>query len=114
MLPGLLSIWGTGALADKADVLDATIKCDGDTCYISATVKHADTGWEHYADAWRVLTPAGKEIGKRVLYHPHENEQPFTRSVGGVKIPSGIDHVLIEAHDNVHGWGEKQFKLTLP
>jgi len=114
ILIGPTLVWAPTTRADKADVLAAKIECTGGSCTISATVQHADTGWDHYADAWRVLTPDGKEIGKRVLYHPHEDEQPFTRSLGAVKIPAGIDHVLIEAHDKVHGWGGKKFKLQLP
>lgn len=110
----VLFAWSLAASAGEADVIDAKASCSAGACTISATVQHADTGWEHYADAWRVLAPDGSEIGKRVLYHPHENEQPFTRSLSGVRIPAGLDHVLIEAHDKVHGYGGKQFKLTLP
>ena len=110
----LLSAWSLAAGAGEADVIDAKASCNAGVCTISATVQHADTGWEHYADAWRVLAPDGSEIGKRVLYHPHENEQPFTRSLSGVQIPAGVDHVLIEAHDKVHGYGGTQFKLVLP
>ncbi|WP_455196821.1 hypothetical protein, partial [Kaarinaea lacus] len=53
----------------------------------NVTLKHGDTGWDHYADAWRVVTEDGKELGTRTLYHPHVDEQPFTRSLGDVTIP---------------------------
>lgn len=106
--------WASTTLAGEADVIDAEASCSGGICTISTTVRHGDTGWDHYADAWRVLAPDGTEIGKRVLYHPHVNEQPFTRSLSGVKVPAGVDHVLIEAHDKVHGYGGKRFKLQLP
>ena len=42
------------------------------------TVQHADTGWDHYADAWEVLAPDGTVLGTRTLLHPHTDEQPFT------------------------------------
>lgn len=100
--------------AGEADVVSAEARCTEHVCTISATVRHDDTGWDHYADHWRVLTPEGKEIARRVLYHPHENEQPFTRSLGQVRIPPGIDHVLIEAHDSVHYYGGQRFTLRLP
>jgi hypothetical protein len=41
------------------------------------------------------------------LLHPHENEQPFTRSQGGLNIPEDVDHVIVRAHDLVDGWGGK-------
>jgi len=105
----------TTAQAGEADVVNATASCDTQrVCSFSVTVEHGDTGWDHYANHWRVLSPDGQELGKRVLHHPHENEQPFTRSLGGVKIPSDIDSVILEAHDSVHNTGGKGFELTLP
>lgn len=100
--------------AGEADVVSAEARCTERACTISATVRHDDTGWDHYADHWRVLTPEGEEVARRVLYHPHENEQPFTRSLGQVRIPPGIDHILIEAHDSVHDYGGQRFTLRLP
>ncbi len=111
----VLSSLGTAPLrAGEAEVVDAKARCSQRVCTISATVRHDDTGWDHYANHWRVLTPGGKEIAIRVLHHPHENEQPFTRSLGQVRIPPGIDHVLIEAHDSVHDYGGRRFTLPLP
>lgn len=78
------------------------------------TVSHADTGWDHYADLWEVLAPDGRVLGRRVLAHPHVNEQPFTRSLSGVAIPEGLDRVEIRARDTVHGWGERRYLLNLP
>ena len=37
-----------------------------------------------------VCTPDGKVLGYRKLHHPHENEQPFTRSLSGVEIPDEV------------------------
>lgn len=71
----------------------------------SVTVRHPDTGWEHYADKWQVLGPDGTVLGERVLLHPHVDEQPFTRSLSGVAIPSGTGQVTVRAHDSVDGWG---------
>ncbi|MEO0729117.1 MAG: hypothetical protein AAFY64_01895, partial [Pseudomonadota bacterium] len=78
------------------------------------TLKHADTGWEHYADRWDVVSVDGKVLGTRTLHHPHVEEQPFTRSLGGVKVPAGTTEVLIRARDSKHGFSDKTFKLTLP
>lgn len=78
------------------------------------TLRHADTGWDHYADAWEVLGPDGTVLAKRVLLHPHVDEQPFTRSLAGVKIPAGIARVRIRAHDSVHGYGGREMEVALP
>ena len=33
------------------------------------------------------------------------NEQPFTCSLSGVKLPTGINEVRIRAHDSIHKHG---------
>lgn len=68
------------------------------------TLLHPDSGWDHYADGWRVLAMDGTPLGLRVLAHPHETEQPFTRSLGGVQIPEGTTQVQIQARCLVDGW----------
>ncbi len=103
------------AAAGKASVVKATASQGaGGTYSFSATVAHADTGWKHYADKFEILTPDGKVLGTRVLYHPHVDEQPFTRGLGGVKVPPGITSVIVRAWDNVHKAGEETFTVKLP
>ncbi|WP_413860899.1 hypothetical protein [Tateyamaria sp.] len=75
-----------------------------ETYRFDVTILHPETGWDHYADGWRVLDMDGNELGIRVLAHPHENEQPFTRSLGGVKIPNGTTQVQVQARDLPAGW----------
>ena len=75
-----------------------------ETYRFDVTIRHPDTGWDHYADGWRVLDMDGNELGMRVLFHPHENEQPFTRSLDGVKIPNGTTQVQVQARDSPAGW----------
>ena len=102
------------ALAGKADVLKVAVTQQGGTYRFDVTVAHEDTGWDHYADAWEVVGPDGKVLGVRTLLHPHVNEQPFTRSLGGVKIPAGTDAVTVRAHDKVHGWGGAEVTVKIP
>ena len=78
---------------------------------IDVTLRHADTGWDHYADGWEVMSVEGKPLAERILYHPHVNEQPFTRSLSGVRIPSGETEVIIRARDKVHGYTQGRFPL---
>ena len=80
---------------------------------IQVTLQHADTGWDHYADRWRVVDSSGQVLAKRVLYHPHVDEQPFTRGLSGVSLPTGADKLYVEAHDNVHGWAKQRLTLEL-
>ena len=103
------------AFAGKADVVDVTITPSGDNAYrFDVTVSHADEGWDHYADQWDVVAPDGKILGSRVLLHPHETEQPFTRGLSGVEIPQGVDGVTVRARDSVHGYGGKEMNVEVP
>jgi hypothetical protein len=105
----------TAAFAGKADVIDAKASKDTDGTYtISVTVKSDDTGWEKYADLWEVLAPDGTVLGVRVLAHPHEDEQPFTREQSGIVVPPTIKEVTIRAHDKVEGFGGKEMTLRIP
>ena len=101
------------ATAGQADILDAKALPSGDGWRFTVSIEHADSGWEHYADAWRVVTENGDLLGERTLMHPHESEQPFTRSLDGVKIPKNIKVVYIEAHDSVHSWSSQRVKIDL-
>ncbi len=101
-------------MAGEVDVLSVKADCDtADTCSFSVQVQHADSGWEHYADAWEVTTVDGTLLATRVLAHPHVNEQPFTRSLLNVSIPADVDEVMVRAHDSVHGYGGAQVKVRL-
>lgn len=102
------------AIAGEVDVVDAQASKSADgTWRFDVTLRHADEGWDHYADAWEVLAPDGTVLATRVLYHPHVEEQPFTRSLSGIRIPAGISTVTIRGHDKVHGYGGKTLTLTL-
>jgi len=112
----LVSILQTpaSALADEAAITAVDIKPLGDNEYrISVTIKHADTGWDHYANGWEVFDEAGNSLGVRVLAHPHVNEQPFTRSLQ-LKIAAGIKTLTIVATDSVHGSNDETFTIDVP
>ena len=109
-----LALFIGGTNAGEVDVVDVKIRSLGGGDYrINATLKHADTGWDHYADAWDVLDESGKVLGTRVLHHPHVEEQPFTRSLT-LRIPAGVKTVTIRAHDSVHKHGGKTMKVNVP
>ncbi len=103
------------ALAGEADVVGVKIIKEGTGTYrFDVTVRHDDTGWKHYANAWDVVAPDGTVLGTRTLAHPHENEQPFTRSLAGVRIPDGIAEVTVRAHDSVHELGGAEMRVEVP
>ncbi len=101
------------AFADQAKVENASARQSGGAWTFEVTIRHGDTGWDHYADGWAVLAPDGTQLGYRTLHHPHENEQPFTRSLSDVKVPAGVAEVMIRAHDSVHGWSDATYTVRL-
>lgn len=103
------------ASLDYAQVsfVEVTVGADGRLRF-AVTVRHEDEGWDHYADAWQIVDPATDEVlGTRELLHPHVNEQPFTRSLGGVVVPERVRHVVVRARCNVHGFGGREIRVDL-
>ena len=101
--------------AGEADVISVEVtKLENSTYKFNVTVSHNDEGWNHYVNKWDVVGLDGTVYGTRTLYHPHVDEQPFTRSLSGVKIPKGISRVTIRAHDSVHGYGGEVVTIVLP
>jgi len=111
----LLMLISQSAVGGEVTVVDARATSGDTGVYrFDVTLRHADSGWDHYADSWELVAPSGAILGKRVLYHPHVNEQPFTRSLSGVAIPEGIDQIGIRAHDKLHGDSAQLFRVDLP
>ena len=110
----LLPLLVTPALAEPPVIENVTAQASGDTWRFSVTLSHPDTGWDHYADGWRVELPDGTVLGTRELLHPHVNEQPFTRSQSGIRIPAGVTQVRVRAKCSVDGWAEETQVFDLP
>ncbi|WP_027856495.1 hypothetical protein [Marinobacterium jannaschii] len=102
-----------GLLAGEADVVDVKVNC-ASSCTIKVTVLHQDEGWEHYVDRWEVVSDSGEVLAVRTLYHPHVQEQPFTRAIYDFKKPDTPQWVTIRAHDSRHGFGGKTKRVRLP
>ncbi|MEO0387660.1 MAG: hypothetical protein AAF281_09035 [Pseudomonadota bacterium] len=99
--------------AGEAEVVAATAQKTAGGWRFDVTIRHDDTGWDHYADGWAVLAADGTELGYRTLFHPHVEEQPFTRSLSGIRVPAGATSVFIRADDSVHGAGTRLFEVPL-
>jgi hypothetical protein len=105
----------------NADVLHVrTVQSDDGSWTFHVTILHPDSGCEDYADGWDVFTPEGTVLKpdpsspfSRLLLHPRENEQPFTRSQSGIVVPPGVTQVRVRAHDLVDGFGGKEVQIDL-
>lgn len=116
----LISIFSLGLClsmqlsANEVEVLDVKANQQPDkTWRFRVTLKHVDEGWDHYANEWQIIAPDNKILATRTLYHPHVREQPFTRSLDGVKIPEKIKSVRVIAKDTVHGLSHSAMKIEL-
>ena len=104
-----------------ADVLHVrAVQASSGKWTFHVTVRHPDTGWQDYADGWDVVAPDGAALRPdpsgpftRLLLHPHETEQPFTRSQSRIVIPEGVAQVRVRAHDLVDGFGGREVTVDL-
>ena len=111
----LVALLAAPAWAGEADVLEVNvIPSAGNSFTFEVTVQHADEGWDHYADAFEIVALEGEVLAVRTLYHPHVNEQPFTRSLNNLSIPYSIDRVVVRARDSQHGYGGAEIEVELP
>ncbi len=120
-LAALETATGSPEPVGNADVLQVrAVEAAAGTWTFHVTVEHPDSGWDDYADGWDVVTPDGVVLKPdpdspftRLLLHPHENEQPFTRSQSGIELPAGITQVRVRAHDLVDGFGGREVLVDL-
>ncbi len=97
------------------DVIAAKVTARGaDSFDFDVTLSSPFDTPERYADAFRVSGLDGQHYGERILLHDHQNEQPFTRDLYGVKIPTGIKAVVVQGRDQKHGYGGKTLVVALP
>ena len=103
----------TSVLANDVEIVKVVLTKYAGTWRADVTLRHADEGWKHYADGWRLVDSNGNEIGMRKLYHPHVNEQPFTRSLSSFQIPTNTKTLFVEAHDSKHGWTANKVRIDM-
>ncbi len=113
LLSLFLMLFSSVCISGDVNIVFAKFKQRDAGWQVDVTLKHADSGWDHYANAWRIVDESGKELAKRVLAHPHVDEQPFTRSLFSAKIPQKTTIVYIEARDTVHGWSSQRVRVDL-
>jgi hypothetical protein len=97
------------------DIVGAKVRASGPGRFdFDVTVSSPYDTPQRYADAFRVETPDGRVLGERILFHDHQDEQPFTRDLYGVTIAPDIASVVIRGRDRANGWGGKTFEVALP
>lgn len=102
------------AAAHDATVLGAELRPDADGWFVAVTLRHEESGWDEYADGWRVEARDGTILGVRPLAHPHVNEQPFTRSTTGVRIGPQMKTIFIRARTSRDGWSRRRTEIPVP
>ncbi|RKZ99029.1 MAG: hypothetical protein DRQ43_00690 [Gammaproteobacteria bacterium] len=109
-----LLIISSNTIANQVKVVAVDVKAQGDQRYqFDVTLLHDDAGWDHYANRWEILDTGGNILATRTLYHPHVNEQPFTRSLTAT-LPDNTKTVVIRGHDSVHQYEGNEIEVSLP
>lgn len=97
------------------DVVAVEVRAGGPNAFdFDVTISSPYDTPRRYADGFRITTPGNEVLGERKLLHDHQNEQPFTRELHGVKIPHAVRKVLVQARDQKFGYGGKIVEVTLP
>jgi hypothetical protein len=102
------------ARAGDADVTNVVVRQRAGLYDLDVTIRSKDTGWERYADRIEALGPDGTVLGTRVLEHPHDDEQPFTRDLYELRVPSGISKITVRAHFKPTGFDGAVLAVPLP
>jgi hypothetical protein len=110
---------GSGAQATSvqrgADIVDVVVTKQGDGLFrFDVTVHHEYETEDRYADRWEIIWEGGSVLGARELAHHHVGDMPFTRSLSDVRVPEGIDNVIVRAHVRDVGYGGKEMSVALP
>ncbi len=119
----ILAVPGDSTAKERADAdviaVEAVENASGDWTF-HVTVAHPDTGWDDYCNGWDIVTDQGQVLKQnasdpftRLLHHPHEAEQPFTRSQSGLHVPENVNILTVRAHDIVQGFGGQEIVMNL-
>lgn len=105
--------FATAAGAEAPRVDSASIVREGNGWTVRATIRHPDSGWDHYASGWQVLAPDGTVLGFAEITHPHLEGEPIQEELAGITLPEGIDHLMIRVRCTLDGWSARSFRLDL-
>jgi len=108
---GLLLMVNTVS-AGQVEIISVKLTKQAPMWRVAITLRHADSGWDHYADGWRIVqSETNKVLGTKTLL-PHAKEQPFSSAMK-VNIPDNVKHIYVEARDNIHGWSKQRVNVNM-
>jgi len=96
-------------VVEPTKVTEVKVTGEENNYTFAVTLKTPDTGCDQYANWWEVIDTDGNLITRRILGHSHVDEQPFTRSKGGVNITANQE-VIIRGHMNNTGYISSGFQ----
>ncbi len=102
------------ALADAPEIVGAKVGETGGLWAVTVTIAHDDTGWDHFAGGFAVLSPDGTQLGALEFSHPHTGQDRFEASLTGLRIPDDIPFILIRTRCSLVGWAAEPVKVDLP
>lgn len=98
---GLVAMASAGDI--RADVSKVATSGTAGHYSFYVTLASDETGCGQYADWWEVLDAKGMLLYRRILFHSHPNDQPFTRSGGNIALKPE-QKVYVRAHMNKLGY----------
>ncbi len=96
----------------EANILKVTTTKSENSYTFNVRVKSDETGCKQYCNWWEILDEKGRLLYRRILFHSHPTEQPFTRSGGSLKLDKN-QKVYIRAHMNNLGYVGNVFEGTV-
>lgn len=111
----LLAAFSTSvaALAGRVEVVPAEWIEGARGWGVTVTLRHTETGWDHCANAWRIISKSGQLLGEQNFNHLQVNEPPFTRNLESAAFPVGTQAVYIEGQDSRHGVNPQRLQVDM-
>lgn len=100
--------------ADAPKVLSASATQDDGLWTIKVTMSHVDTGWDHYAKGFELLSPDKKRLAYGEIARPHVGKKTIETTLTGITLPKGLTYVLIRTRCSLVGWASETERLDLP
>ncbi|MCX7889846.1 MAG: hypothetical protein N2422_08995 [Rhodobacteraceae bacterium] len=111
LLTGLLM--AMPCLADAPSIIAAEARPGRMGWTIRVTLRHHDSGWDHFASGWSISLPDGETIATDDIPGPHVGQMEFAVVMKGVDVPAGTAYVLVRARCNLVGWSAEATRVDL-
>jgi hypothetical protein len=105
------------ATAGEADVVAVAVERHPgteDVFDFRVTIFSNDRSDDYRADAFEVLAPDGRLLGRHDLPAPHLTEQPFTSVLEALKVPVGVERVTVRVRHKPRGYDGQTVTIQMP